>query len=71
VALGDKILDCRKLAEKGILPEYMKSDRLNSFMGKTKSEWEEVRSVLQKLALGDIGEHLDCVVDQKGGEIMT
>lgn len=69
VALGDKIIDCAKLADAGALPATFKEQTLNGFMGAGKSQWDEARSVLKKLVAeeGSSNEALlkESLVEQK------
>lgn len=47
VALGDYVIDCRALAEAGLLPKCMGDLSLNSLMGKGKPTWDTVRKLLR------------------------
>jgi len=58
VAIGDKVLDCSVLAEKGLLPSYFKEPTLNTFMSQNRDTWREVRSKLQKILSDDAPESL-------------
>uniref|UniRef100_A0A0G4IDH3 Fumarylacetoacetase n=1 Tax=Chromera velia CCMP2878 TaxID=1169474 RepID=A0A0G4IDH3_9ALVE len=53
VAIGDKVLDCFTLAQKGILPAEFKEPTLNAFMARGRPVWQEVRGVLQTLLSDD------------------
>lgn len=78
VAIGDKIIDCFGLAQKGILPEFFKQPTLNMFMGQTSDAWREVRRIIQKELLSDDSSKSlknvtgfdEFIVEQKGVEML-
>jgi len=52
VAIGDKVLDLAALQLAGLLPDYgFEEPALNTFMGKGKPAWQEVRETLTNLLL--------------------
>lgn len=52
VAIGDKVLDLAALQLAGLLPDYgFEEPALNTFMGKGKPAWQEVRETLTDLLL--------------------
>eukprot|EP00927_Polykrikos_kofoidii_P033811 TRINITY_DN2865_c0_g1_i1.p1 TRINITY_DN2865_c0_g1~~TRINITY_DN2865_c0_g1_i1.p1 ORF type:complete len:447 (+),score=73.37 TRINITY_DN2865_c0_g1_i1:29-1369(+) len=55
VALGDRIIDLKALAEFGLLPQTcgLSSSTLNAFMGAGPEAWKEVRHELQNVLLSD------------------
>lgn len=55
VALGDRVLDLRALAARGLLPNScgLSERTLNAFMGSGSEAWKEVRHELQQVLLSD------------------
>lgn len=55
VALGDKVLDLRALAERGLLPQGcgLSASTLNAFIASGPEMWREVRHELQHVLLSD------------------
>eukprot|EP00386_Alphamonas_edax_P009940 GDKI01032472.1.p1 GENE.GDKI01032472.1~~GDKI01032472.1.p1 ORF type:complete len:472 (-),score=150.47 GDKI01032472.1:23-1333(-) len=53
VALGDKVIDLKVLAEKGLLPQELTKPTLNDFMAAGRPVWQEVRHTLQAKLLND------------------
>jgi len=53
VAIGDKILDMRVLAEKKLVHSSLCSSTLNAFMSEDKSVWSATRSTIQNLLSDD------------------
>ena len=53
VAIGDKILDMRVLAEKKLVHSSLCSSTLNAFMAEDKSVWSSTRKTIQNLLSDD------------------
>ena len=53
VAIGDKILDMRVLAEKQLVHASLGADSLNGFMGENSSVWKATRATLKSLLSDD------------------
>jgi len=53
VAIGDKVLDCATLADRGLLPEFFREPTLNTFMSQSRETWKEVRATLTALLSDD------------------
>jgi len=49
VAIGDRILDLRVLAERGLLPAACLSPRLNPLLQAGQATWREVRATVRPL----------------------
>jgi len=72
VAIGDKIIDMRKLAEKKIVHPSLCSSTLNAFMAEHKSVWSSTRRTMKDLLSDESSSSLkhhpsllaDVVVDQ-------
>jgi fumarylacetoacetase len=78
VAIGDKIIDMKRLAEKKLVHPTLSSSTLNPFMSEKKSVWSETRHIIKHLLSDDSTSSLsrnpsllaEVVVDQSDVEMV-